>query len=120
MSDSQPDDDLFAELAWERFLRILTVVALVTTVFVFTASTVLPPQLTPIAVGAIGSVALVTAIIGFLIGAASTFEHAEERAEETGRRNTADQRAKETSQRNTARQRAEESAGEGGTDGETS
>jgi hypothetical protein len=73
---------MFEEIAWERFLRIVTVIAAVTATFVFTATTVLPPALSTVAVGAIGSIAVVTAIIAFLIGAASTFEHAEERSRE--------------------------------------
>ena len=76
-ADSQ---GLFDDVAWERFLRIGVVIAFVTGTFVFTAAEVLPGELSAIAVGAIGSVAIVTAIIGFLIAAASTFEHAEERA----------------------------------------
>lgn len=72
---------LFDDVAWERFLRIGVVIAFVTGTFVFTAAEVLPGELSTIAVGAIGSIAIVTAIIGFLIAAASTFEHAEERAE---------------------------------------
>ncbi|GAB7093207.1 hypothetical protein JCM30237_03590 [Halolamina litorea] len=71
---------LFDEIAWERFLRIVVVIAFATTTFAFTAAEVLPPSLSTIAIGAIGSVALVTAIIGFLIGAASTLDHAEARA----------------------------------------
>lgn len=71
---------LFDEIAWERFLRIVVVIAFATTTFAFTAAEVLPPRLSTIAIGAIGSVALVTAIIGFLIGAASTLDHAEARA----------------------------------------
>lgn len=79
-ADSGDRPGLFDEIAWERFLRIITVVAAVTATFIFTARRVLPPELSTIAVGAIGAIAVVTAIIGFLIGAASTFEHAEERA----------------------------------------
>jgi hypothetical protein len=79
MSETQPN--IFDEIAWERFLRIVAVVAFVTATFVFTAAEVLPGSLSTIAIGAIGSVAVVTAIIGFLIAAASTLDHAEERAE---------------------------------------
>ncbi|KPN31626.1 hypothetical protein SY89_02375 [Halolamina pelagica] len=81
-ADSSAQPTMFEEIAWERFLRIVTVIAAVTATFVFTATTVLPPALSTIAVGAIGSIAVVTAIIAFLIGAASTFEHAEERSRE--------------------------------------
>lgn len=71
----------FDDFALERFARIGVVIAFVTGTFVFTAAEVLPGALSTIAIGAIGSIAIVTAIIGFLISAASTFEHAEERAE---------------------------------------
>lgn len=59
---------------WRRFLRIGVVIAFVTTVFIFTAATVLPGSLFAVAAGAIGAVALVTTITGFLIAAASTLE----------------------------------------------
>ncbi len=75
------DPSIFDDVAWERFLRIGALIAFVTATFVFTASEVLPGELSTIAIGAIGSVAIVTAIIGFLIAAASTFDHAEARAE---------------------------------------
>jgi hypothetical protein len=78
---SQSNPPLFDDIAWERFLRIIAIIAFVTATFVFTAAEVLPSTLSTIAVAAIRSVAVVTAIIGFLIAAASTFEHAEERAE---------------------------------------
>ncbi|WP_049943365.1 hypothetical protein [Halolamina sp.] len=71
---SQSNPNLFDEIAWERFLRLAVVIAFVTVTFVFTAAEVLPSSLSAIAVGAIGSVAVVTAIIGFLIAAASTFD----------------------------------------------
>jgi len=78
---SRTEPGIFDEIAWERFFRIVVVVGFVTGTFVFTAAEVLPGQLSAIAIGAIGSVAVVTAIIGFLIAAASTLDHAEERAE---------------------------------------
>jgi hypothetical protein len=78
---SGTNEGIFDEVAWERFLRIGVVIAFVTATFVFTAAEVLPGNLSTIAIGAIGSIGVVTAIIGFLISAASTFEHAEERAE---------------------------------------
>jgi hypothetical protein len=76
---SRPEG-VFDDIAWERFLRIVAVVAFTTATFVFTAAEVLPRSLSTIAIGAIGSVGVVTAIIGFLIAAASTLDHAEERA----------------------------------------
>lgn len=86
---SQSNPSLFEDIAWERFLRLVVVIAFVTATFVFTAAEILPASLSTIAVGAFGSVAMVTAIIGFLIGAASTLEHAEERAEESATRKAA-------------------------------
>lgn len=71
---------VFDEIAWERFLRIAVVIAFAASVFVFTASEILPSELSIVAVGAIGAIALLAAIIGFLIAAASTLDHAEERA----------------------------------------
>ena len=79
MSESGPG--IFDEVAWERFLRIAALIGFVTAVFAFTAVEVLPIELSTIAVGAIGSVGIVTAIVGFLIAAASTLEGAEERAQ---------------------------------------
>jgi hypothetical protein len=79
MSEREPG--IFDDVAWERFLRIGALIAFVTATFVFTASEVLPGELSAIAIGAIGSIGVVTAIIGFLIAAASTFDHAEERAD---------------------------------------
>lgn len=66
---------LFEEIAWERFLRIGVVLAAAATVFVFTASEVLPPQVSVVAVGAIGAIVLLAAMLGFLIAAASTLDH---------------------------------------------
>jgi len=60
-----------------RLGRILALIGFVSGVFLFTANEVFESRLFSIAVVAIGSVALVTAIIGALIAAAG-FEGAEE------------------------------------------
>ena len=54
-----------------RFARLLTLIAFVTAVFLLTAAQVLTQALFSIAVVAVGSVALVTAILGFVIALAS-------------------------------------------------
>lgn len=69
------EPSLFENVAWERFLRIAVVVAAAATVFVFTAREILSPTVSAIALGAIGAMALLAAMIGFLIAAASTLEH---------------------------------------------
>ncbi|MDY6779186.1 MAG: hypothetical protein SV760_01280 [Halobacteria archaeon] len=58
-----------------RLARLYTLIGLVTAVFLFTSANVIKSDvLFSVAVFAIGSVALVTAIIGFLIAAASSFD----------------------------------------------
>lgn len=61
-----------------RLGRLLGLIAFVTAVSLLTSARVLGGDLFSIAVVAIGSIALVTAIIGFLIAAGATYdEHAE-------------------------------------------
>lgn len=57
-----------------RFARILALIAFVTAVFLLTGANVLSGVLFQIAVVAIGSVAIVTAIAGALIALASSAE----------------------------------------------
>ena len=57
-----------------RLARLLTLIAFVTAVSLLTSARVLPGDLFSIAVVAIGSIALVTAIIGFLIAAGATYD----------------------------------------------
>ena len=57
-----------------RFWRSLALIAFVTSVFLLTGAGTLPGVLFQVAVVAIGGVALVTAIIGFLIAALSGLE----------------------------------------------
>ncbi|MFD1568038.1 hypothetical protein [Halolamina litorea] len=66
---------LFEEISWERFVRIVAVTGFAAAVFIFTASEVLPPEISVVATGAIGSIALLAAMLGFLIAAASTLNH---------------------------------------------
>ena len=67
---SESDPSMFDEVAWERFLRIGALIAFVTATFVFTASEVLPGELSTIAVGAIGPAATLQAINGVASAAA--------------------------------------------------
>jgi hypothetical protein len=53
-----------------RLARLYTMIGFVTAVFMFTAASELSANVFPVAVAALGSVAVVTAIIGFLIAAA--------------------------------------------------
>jgi hypothetical protein len=57
-----------------RFGRLVTLIAFVTAVFLFVASRSLDDELFSIAVVVIGSVAVVTAISGFLIATVATLE----------------------------------------------
>lgn len=57
-----------------RLARVLGLIGFVTAVSLLTSASVLPDRLFSIAVVAVGSVALVTAIIGFLIAGASVLE----------------------------------------------
>lgn len=57
-----------------RLGRLLTLIAFVTAVSLLTSAQVLAEELFSIAVVAIGSIALVTAIIGFLIAAGATYD----------------------------------------------
>ncbi|PSP83212.1 hypothetical protein BRC83_07515 [Halobacteriales archaeon QS_1_68_17] len=57
-----------------RFFRTVVLIAFVTTVFLLTAASTLPSNLFRIGAAAIGVVALVTTIIGFLIAAGSYWD----------------------------------------------
>ncbi len=65
-----------------RLGRLLALIGFVTAVSLLTSAQILPSELFSIAVVAIGSVALVTAITGFLIAGAATYD------EQTGGRET--------------------------------
>ncbi|MDZ5811111.1 hypothetical protein U4E84_07100 [Halorubrum sp. AD140] len=57
-----------------RFGRLLLLIGFVTTVSLLTSARILPNDLFSVAVVAIGSIALVTAITGFLIAAGATYD----------------------------------------------
>jgi putative effector of murein hydrolase LrgA (UPF0299 family) len=57
-----------------RLGRLLALIGFVTAVSLLTSARVLPGELFSVAVVAIGSIALVTAITGFLIAAGETYE----------------------------------------------
>jgi len=57
-----------------RLGRLLVLIGFVTAVSLLTSARVLPGDLFSVAVVAIGSIALVTAIIGFLIAAGATYD----------------------------------------------
>lgn len=57
-----------------RFGRLLLLIGFVTATSLLTSAQVLPNDLFSVAVVAIGSIALVTAIIGFLIAAGATYD----------------------------------------------
>ena len=57
-----------------RFGRLLLLIGFVTAVSLLTSARVLTSDLFSVAVVAIGSIALVTAIIGFLIAAGATYD----------------------------------------------
>jgi len=57
-----------------RFGRLITLIGFVTAVSLLTSARVLPGELFSVAIVAIGSIALVTAITGFLIAAGQTYD----------------------------------------------
>ncbi|AXR77267.1 hypothetical protein AArcMg_2781 [Natrarchaeobaculum sulfurireducens] len=59
-----------------RLARLITLIAAVTAVSLLTAGQVLPSELASIGVVAIGSIALVTAMTGFLIALGSSYDDA--------------------------------------------
>ena len=60
-----------------RFGRLLALIAAVTAVSLLTSAQVLPGEVLPIAVVAVGSIAVVTAIIGFLIALGASYDAAQ-------------------------------------------
>ena len=62
-----------------RLARLITLIAAVTAVSLLTAGQVLPSELASIGVVAIGSIALVTAMTGFLIALGSSYDEAARR-----------------------------------------
>ena len=60
-----------------RLGRLLTLIGFVTAVSLLTSAEVLGAELFPVAVVAIGTISLITAIIGMLIAFSSAYESAE-------------------------------------------
>lgn len=60
-----------------RFGRLLALIAAVTAVSLLTSAQVLPGTILPIAIVAVGSIAVVTAIIGFLIALGASYDAAQ-------------------------------------------
>ena len=76
-----------------RFGRLLTLISAVTAVTLLTSAQVLGGALFAVGVVAVGTIALVTAIIGFLIAAGASYDATQERklAEFEARRDSTDQ-----------------------------
>ncbi|NUC70962.1 hypothetical protein HTZ84_01320 [Haloterrigena sp. SYSU A558-1] len=72
-----------------RFGRLLALVAAVTAVALLTSAQVLPGTVVPIAIVAVGSIAVVTAIIGFLIALGASYDESQRRTIERVERNDA-------------------------------
>ncbi|WP_049921275.1 hypothetical protein [Halopiger djelfimassiliensis] len=70
-------DDAGQGLDTGRFGRLLALIAAVTAVSLLTSAQVLPGSVLPIAVVAVGSIALVTAIIGFLIALGASYDESQ-------------------------------------------
>ena len=70
-----------------RFGRLLALVAAVTAVALLTSAQVLPGDVFPIAVVAVGSIAVVTAIIGFLIALGASYDESQRQTIERIERN---------------------------------
>lgn len=67
-------DDTDRGLDTGRFGRLLALIAAVTAVSLLTSAQVLPGTVFPLAVVAVGSIAVVTAIIGFLIALGAAYD----------------------------------------------
>ncbi|NUB93128.1 hypothetical protein HT576_19155 [Haloterrigena sp. SYSU A121-1] len=72
-----------------RFGRLLALVATVTAVALLTSAQVLPGAVFQIAIVAVGSIAVVTAIIGFLIALGASYDESQRRSIERIERNEA-------------------------------
>ncbi|OVE85768.1 hypothetical protein [Natronolimnobius baerhuensis] len=62
-----------------RFGRLLALIAAVTATALLTAAQVLPGALLPVATVAVGIIALVTAIVGFLIALGASYDESQQR-----------------------------------------
>lgn len=65
-----------------RFGRLLALIAAVTATALLTAAQVLPGALLPVATVAVGIIALVTAIVGFLIALSASYDESQQRWDE--------------------------------------
>ena len=74
MTVSETDSERRGGFDVARFARTLALIAVVTAVFLLTGANVLPGPLFQIALVAVGSIALVTAITGALIALAASAE----------------------------------------------
>jgi hypothetical protein len=66
-----------------RFGRLLALIAFVSAVFIITSAEALEGEVFQLAVFAIGAIAVLTAIIGFLIAAGAAYDEAERNRQET-------------------------------------
>ncbi|MFP8889693.1 hypothetical protein ACLI4U_07970 [Natrialbaceae archaeon A-CW2] len=72
-----------------RFGRLLALIAAVTAVALLTSAQALPGSILPIAVVAVGAIAVVTAITGFLIALGASYDDSQRRTLETIAKNRA-------------------------------
>lgn len=72
-----------------RFGRLLALIAAVTAVALLTSAQVLPGDVVPIAIVAVGSIAVVTAIIGFLVALGASYDESQRQTIERIDRNEA-------------------------------
>lgn len=68
-----------SDLDTGRFGRLLALIAVVTAVSLLTSAQVLPGSVLPIAIVAVGAIAVVTAIIGFLIALGASYDESQQR-----------------------------------------
>ncbi|SIS04463.1 hypothetical protein [Natronorubrum thiooxidans] len=78
--DTGTDTDETSEgLDTGRFGRLLALIAAVTAVSLLTSAQVLPGELLSVAIVAVGAIAVVTAIIGFLIALGASYDESQQR-----------------------------------------
>ena len=81
------DGDSSDEFDTGRFGRLLALIAAVTAVSFLTSAQVLSGAVLSVAVVAVGAIALVTAIVGFLIALGASYDDSQRRTIATGERN---------------------------------
>lgn len=82
-----------------RFGRLLTLIAVVTAIALLTSAQALPGSILPFAFVAVGAIAVVTAITGFLIALGAAYDESQRRTVEQIARNTAQGDALESDSR---------------------